>query len=756
MDPQGDLLLHTAAGVIRQQKPVLYQEIDGVRKEISGGYLRKGKHQVSFQIAVFDANRPLVIDPVLFYSTYLGGGGDEQGNGIAVDTAGNAYVTGFTNSTNFPTTVGAFQTTLGSFEDAFVTKLNPTGSGLIYSTYLGGSDGDEGFAIAVDTAGNAYVTGTTLSTNFPVTLGAVQPTFGGGTFDAFVTKLNATGSGLVYSTYLGGSNGDHGRGIAVDTTGNAYVTGFTFSGNFPITLGAFQTTQGGSYDAFVTKLNPAGSGLVYSTFLGGSGGDQGLGIAVDTVGNAYVTGATFSANFPITPGAVQPTLSGHTDAFVTKLNPIGSTPLVYSTYLGGSSFDEGNGIAGDTAGNAYVTGSTASSNFPTTPGTFQTTLGSFEDAFVTKLDPIGSGLVYSTYLGGNGNDQGNRIVVDTAGNAYVTGATDSTNFPTTSGAFQTTFGGGDAFVTRVNPLGTGLDYSTYLGGSDIDFGFGIALDALPNPNVYVTGITRSTDFLTTSGAFQTTFGGGIDAFVTKLNPTASALIGPPATLRLSPIVATNTVGARHCVTATVKDAFGNPTPGVSVVFNVVGAQATFSTPSNGTSTTNSIGQATFCFTASLPGDNVIHAFADSNNNGKQDFGEPFGDANKTWIPPAGTQFCEVIITDGGWIIANNGDQANFGGNAKVLADGTLQGQQQYTDQGPVQPLAVKSIQLMATTCDPVRTMATIFGTATINGAGSHVFRIDVTDNMPNTYGIMLDTGYMSGQHALGGGQITTH
>ena len=230
--------------------------------------------------------------------------------GIAVDTSGNAYVTGYTCSSDFPTTAGAFQTTFGGgLTDAFVTELNPTGSGLVYSTYLGGSGYDDGFGIAVDASGNAYVTGFTDSTDFPTTAGAFQTTFGG-FGDAFVTELNPTGSGLVYSTYLGGSDDDEGYGIAVDTSGNAYVTGYTHSSDFPTTAGAFQTTYGGDRDAFVTKLNPTGSGLVYSTYLGGSDCDFGVGIAVDTSGNAYVTGITFSSDFPTTAGAFQTTLGG--------------------------------------------------------------------------------------------------------------------------------------------------------------------------------------------------------------------------------------------------------------------------------------------------------------------------------------------------------------------------------------------------------------------------------------------------------------
>ena len=470
VDPQGDLVLHTGAGEIRQRKPVIYQEIGGVRREIAGGYVLKGESRVGFHVAVYDTSRPLVIDPALVYSTYLGGSADDAGVGIAVDAAGNAYVTGSTASANFPTTAGAFQTTLGGGGvgfDAFVTKLNSTGSALLYSTYLGGSNNDDsGVGIAVDGAGNAYVTGSAFSTDFPTTPGAFQSSFGG-VRDAFVTKLNPTGSTLVYSTYLGGTGDDGGVSIAVDTAGSAYVSGFAQAG-FPTTTAAFQPGFGGGpYDAFVTKLGSTGSALVYSTYLGGSGDDEVFGgLAVDASGNAYVTGFTTSANFPTTPGAFQTTFGGagplgFGDAFVTKLNPTGSMP-VFSTYLGGSGDDFGAGIAVDGNGNAYIAGSTASTNFPTTPGAFQTTFGGsgplgLGDAFVTKLNPTGSALIYSTYLGGSGDDFASRIAVDVLPNpsAYVTGNTASTNFPTTAGAFQTTLGGvgpfgaGDAFVAKI-------------------------------------------------------------------------------------------------------------------------------------------------------------------------------------------------------------------------------------------------------------------------------------------------------------------
>jgi hypothetical protein len=328
----------------------------------------------------------------LLYSSYLGGSGQDRGNQIALDSGGNAYVAGFTVSTNFPTTLGAFDTTFNGGGDAFVTKLNPTGSGLTYSTYLGGSVGlnatDSAQGIAVDAAGDAYVTGTAESTNFPTTAGAFQPAHAGGT-DAFVTKLNPTGSGLIYSTYLGGNGFDQGFGIAIDSIANAYVSGGASSSNFPTTSGVFQPGYaGGNRDVFMTKLNPTGSALVYSTYLGGSGDDFGLGIALDSSTNAYVTGGTASTNFP-TAGAFQPALAGSFDAFVTKLNATGSG-LTYSTYLGGSGIEATGAarIALDPFSNAYVTSSTASTNFPTTPGAFQTTLAGGDDAFVAKIIDI--------------------------------------------------------------------------------------------------------------------------------------------------------------------------------------------------------------------------------------------------------------------------------------------------------------------------------------------------------------------------------
>jgi hypothetical protein len=526
---EGELLLNISDSEIRQIKPVIYQEVAGIRKEIAGGYRIDNQGDVSFEVGDYDVTRPLVIDPVLLYSTYLGGTADDLGLVIAVDMDGSTYVAGVTTSLNFPTTPAAFQPAFaGGDTDVFVTKLNRTGTELIYSTYLGGS-GLEGtvsaVGLAVDKNGNAYVTGNTTSTDFPTTPGVFQPAFAGGPsdtpLDTFVTKLNHTGTALIYSTYLGGSDGfDVGFAIAADKEGNAYVTGATNSTNFPTTRDAFQPSfAGGFADTFVTKLNRKGTALLYSTYLGGSSSfDAGHDIAVDNAGNAYVFGPTGSADFPTTPGAFQPAFAGgSSDVFVTKLNGTG-TALVYSTYLGGSGFDFSfvNGIAVDENGNAYAGGQTDSPDFPTTPGAFQPAFaGGSSDVFVTKLNRTGTALVYSTYLGGSGFDGSNGIAVDENGHAYAAGLTDSPNFPTTPDAFQPAFaGGGDVFVTKLNRSGTDLIYSTYLGGSGFDESNGIAVDK--NGSAHVIGDTDSPDFPTTPGTFQPAFAGSLDAFVAKI------------------------------------------------------------------------------------------------------------------------------------------------------------------------------------------------------------------------------------------------
>lgn len=522
LDEEGNLLIKNKVGNLKDEHPISYQEIEGEKVPIASKF--KVNHHIfrkntfGFEIEEgYDTNHSIIIDPGLIYSTYLGGSSGDFGTSIAIDSVGNAYVTGNTQSADFPTTAGAFQPAFaGGINDAFITKLNSDGTGLIYSTYLGGTGNDFGLGIAVDSTGDVYVTGGTQSADFPTTAGAFQTALAGST-DVFVTKLNDTGSALIYSTYLGGSSSNSGLGIAVDSTSDAYVTGGTQSADFPTTAGAFQTAIAGNTDAFVTKLNDTGTALSYSTYLGGSGDDRGEGVAIDHTGNAYVTGVTRSPDFPTTPDAFQTTFNGSDDAFVTKLNADG-TAQIYSTYLGGTDDDTGEGIAVDQNGHAYVSGFTSSTDFPTTTGVFQPAYGGgANDAFISKFNADGTALIYSTYLGGSDSDQSFGIAIDHSGNAYVTGETFSTDFPTTANAFQPTFAGGvsDAFITKLNPTASALIYSTYLGGDDEDRGNGIAVDNAGN--AFVTGQTESTDFPTTPGAFQTTNAGFNDAFVTKVN-----------------------------------------------------------------------------------------------------------------------------------------------------------------------------------------------------------------------------------------------
>ena len=537
-DNSGNLVLASSAGNVLLHKPVAYQQKDGTRQPVDARFVLEANNQVAFELGGYDRNRELVIDPSVTYATYLGGTAEDDAYGIAIDSNGNAYVTGQTASTNFPTVAGAYKTSNTGGFDAFVTKISSDGSTLVYSTYVGGSGNDSGNAIAVDASGDAFVAGgTASSTDFPTTAGAKQTTYGGGSLDAFVFELAPSGGSLTYSTYLGGTGTDVAAGIALatDGSGDAFVVGSTGSADFPIVAGAIQSSIAGTSNGFVTKVNSSASAWVYSTYLGGGTGDFASAVAVDSSDNAYVTGATQNSAFPTTAGAFQTTCGtaancngGLYDTFVSVINSGGSA-FVYSTFLGGENADEGFGIAVDSAGDAYVTGLTASSHFPL-ESAFQATYGGgAEDAFVTALNPAGSALLYSTYLGGSLNDTGTGIAVDGNKNAYVTGQTGSSNFPV-SGATQATIGGdNDAFVTEISPAGA-LLFSTFLGGSlnenstvsggNVGAIGAIAVDSA-GANVYVAGNTVSTDFPKVS-AEQGSNGGGTDAFIAKYTQTATA------------------------------------------------------------------------------------------------------------------------------------------------------------------------------------------------------------------------------------------
>jgi hypothetical protein len=482
----------------------------------AGAYDRTSNGEEDVFIAKFSSPLP--------FSTYLGGSNDDSGLAIAVDPSGNAYIAGETVSPDFPTTAGAYDIAYDDLGDAFVLKLNATGSGLIYSTFLGGSDSDSGDGIAVDVMGNAYVAGSTKSSDFPATVDAYNTSHNGGV-DAFAAKLGPSGDTLVYSTFLGGTTNDYvrGGGIAVDTSGNAYVAGHTDSPDFPTTAGAYDTSFNGYVDGFVAKLNADGSDLLYSTFLGGSlAFDYCSGMTIDGSGNAWVAGYTDSADFPTTLGAYDESYNGGFDALVVELDPAGNgvADLVYSSFLGGSVSDAAWSVDVDASGDVYVTGDTESADFPTTSGAYDESHNGDEDVFVTKLHPAGSGaadLVYSTFLGGGLSDYTQSLAIDAAGSAYVTGATSSADFPTTSGAFDESHNGGeDVFVTKLSASGSALLYSTLLGGAGDECGRGIALNV--SGSAYVTGRTDSSSFPTTLGAFDEFHNGGRDAFAAKLDP----------------------------------------------------------------------------------------------------------------------------------------------------------------------------------------------------------------------------------------------
>jgi hypothetical protein len=522
LDSSGALLLTTAAGELRERLPEIYQEVRGKRILVNGGFQLHPGSAVGFRVGPYDRSLPLRIDPVLSYSTFLGGSRFDSVASMAIDAAGNAYLTGWTESADFPTS-GPVQAGNRGGVDVFVAKLNRSGA-LVYSTYIGGSGDDRGFGVALDAAGSAYVTGWTSSNNLP-TVAPLQAALAGRR-DAFVLKLNPAGNALVYSTYLGGSGTDSGNAIAVDSSGSAYVTGDTDSLNFP-TRNPIQSSNAGLQDAFVARLAATGSSLVFSTYLGGYGQDRGSGIALDSAGNAYITGATTSLNFP-TAGALQASNGGGQDAFVAKLNALG-TSLLYSTYLGGRGGaegfgEEGRGIAVDSSGNAYVTGTTSSTNFPLLNPIRSTPAGT-NDAFVTKLNPAGSALLYSTLLGGSGMDIGTALAVDPQGSAVVTGYTSSPDFPTTFPAQPSHAGLYDVFLARLNPAGTALLFSTFLGGSASDSGNAVGLDAAGN--LYVAGQTSSWDF-PVRNPVQSVNGGGFGGFVASFStvgPTCAS-VGP--------------------------------------------------------------------------------------------------------------------------------------------------------------------------------------------------------------------------------------
>jgi hypothetical protein len=607
----GQVLIEAEGGEVAFHKPVVYQMVRGERVRVDGRFLLTADDTIRFELGSYDHTRELVIDPTLAYSTYLGNNSWDI-TALAVDSSGSAYVTGEATSADFPVTPGSLSSTFLE-NTAFVTKMNPSGTALIYSTFLGGSGtnyGDVGNAIAVDAAGEAYVSGSTYAANFPVTAGAYQATgkASSGSPTAFFAKLNASGSALLYSTYLGGSITDRATGVAIDSNLNAYVAGFAYSTDFPTTTGVLQTTNKSiahdGWNAFASKINPSAAGaasLVYSTYLGGSSentpptGAQ-IRVAVDAAGDAYVISSVNSTDYPVSAGAYQSTnkgaaVGGGSNLAISKLNPT-ATKLLYSTYLGGS----GAGYRGDTAGgfavaggNIYVAGTTWEANFPVTTGAFQSSNkgagGGHSTCFVAKLNPTATGaagLVYSTYLGGSGGfsgDGADAIAVDSAGDAFVTGTTPSSDFPVTANAFQgalnsnaITYNQANAFFTELNPAGTALKYSTYLGGNGSDVGTGISVTGAGN--VYLAGYAGSPNFPVTQDSYQTNFNapglvsGWMAEFVMGTAPTTAQTV---TTLVASANPAVN--GTNLTFTAGLSAASGTTVPTGKVVFSLDEKQA---------------------------------------------------------------------------------------------------------------------------------------------------------------------------------------
>jgi hypothetical protein len=549
VDAQGNLVLTKGTNQLHFQAPNIYQEVAGFRLKVVGSYSLKDSTHVGFTVAPHDSSKTLVIDPVLVYSTFLGGRGDDQANAIVVDSIGNAYVTGTTDSPDFPLA------NLGGFNPdqtrMFVTKLDVSGSALLYADYFGGTSGDDyPYSIAVDSNGNAYVTGLAYSSDFSV-LNAYQPNLAGYA-NAFLTKFSADGSSLVYSTFLGGSNFDFAQALAVDSAGEATIAGYATSTNFPL-ANAFQSSIApdenniwGVY-SFFSRFSADGSSLIYSSYLAGNldaqfcyGDGCGpysdiTGLGLDGSGNLYIAGNTNTFNFPITPGAYMTTNPGSNnnyEPFVSKFDTSGG--IVYSSYFGGNGYAQASAIAVDSNGGAYITGyDQGNDNFPITATTIcNPNTQSCSGMFVTKFDSAGATLVYSTYLGQNNNSSGVSIQVDASGDAYVIGSDGSSGQYAPVNPIEGYIGGQDILLMEIDPLASTQLFATYLGGGVYDDPAGLALDS--NGAIYVTGGTQSQFFPVTQSAFQSSWGGETDAFILKIGPAnAPAVTIAPSLLQFS-------------------------------------------------------------------------------------------------------------------------------------------------------------------------------------------------------------------------------
>ena len=523
LDAAGNLLLHLNGlnvASVTHRAPVVYQMNGGEREYVAGAFKvhSAAPLQVGFELAEYDRDRELIIDPVIEFGRFFGGSQEEEILSIALDRDGNIFMSGETSSPDLPLVGGKLPYPASVFQTkgntlAFVAKLDPTGTKLIYCTYLGGSKTAVGHNLKIDAAGNAYVGGRTEASDFPL-MKPIQARFGGGSEDGFITKLNAAGNALVYSTYLGGSEYDQGRALAVDAAGNAYMTGITESANFPL-KNPIQAKYAGKQDSFALKLNAAGDALVYSTYLGGASDDVGHAITVDAAGGAYITGLSNSPDFP-TANPLQRTFKGGEgdDTVVVKINAAG-TALVYATFMGGSRDDEARAIVVDAAGNAVVVGYTQSADFPLSRPLQARYGGGSHDIFAYSLDPRGAALNWSTFLGGSGGDFGRGLALDGAGNVYLTGYTDSKNFPMKNPS-QAAYAGGaaDVFYAKLDRTAQTLRLSSFLGGDAYERGRGMAANA--RGDVYISGRTESKNFPVTRPHSPAFGGGPNDAFIVKI------------------------------------------------------------------------------------------------------------------------------------------------------------------------------------------------------------------------------------------------
>jgi hypothetical protein len=517
INDNGDLIIKNQIKNIVESGLKIYQFYNDTEHIIKGKFIIYNDHEFGFEIIEnYNQNENLIIDPIvnLEYSTYLGSFNYDGANDIAVDSEGNAYIIGSTQSPNFPTTPGANDTSFnGGSYDIYVSKMNSNGSNLIYSTFIGGDNYDYGRSISVDPEGNVYSTGDTRSSNFPITDNIYDNTYNA-LEDVIAFKLNQSGSKLIYSTYIGGNNTDRGYAISIDNNKNAYITGYTISDDFPTTNDVFNSTYTNNDDVFVLKLNYSGSKLIYSTYIGGNNDEIAYDIFVDDFGNSYVTGYTDSIDFPTSQFAFDKTRNGSQDSFVLKLNQTGKT-LIYSTYIGGGNSDIARGISVDQVGNAYITGGTWSSDFPTTANAINRTLDDRNEIFVSKINETGSKLIISTLISGNELDEGYDIDLDSSNNIFITGHTTSPNFPVTQNAYDSTLNSRDVFLIQLHSSGSKLIYSSYLGGNGSDYGRALYFD--DKNNLYIVGRSYSSDFPTTKTSFNQTYGGSGDAFISKFS-----------------------------------------------------------------------------------------------------------------------------------------------------------------------------------------------------------------------------------------------